>query len=85
MGTFVHFYFMKRDVEGIGEAIPEHAAYWHSLELAVYMGGPFSDRSGGLIIFNAVDLESAQEKVGNDPFVTRNLIETGCTKEWNPE
>ena len=85
MGTFLHFYFMKRDVEGIGEAIPEHVAYWCSHELINYKGGPFADRSGGLIVFDTVDLESAQKIIGNDPFVTRNFIETGCVKEWKPE
>jgi len=85
MGIFVHFYFMKRDVEGIGEAIPEHVTYWRTLKLNTYTGGPFADRSGGLIVFDAVDLESAQKIIGNDPFVTRDLIETGCTKEWKPE
>lgn len=85
MRTFLHFYFMKRDVEGIGETISEHVAYWRSLELINYKGGPFADRSGGLIVFDADGLESAQKIIGNDPFVTRDLIETGCVKEWKPE
>jgi hypothetical protein len=48
---------------------PEHAAYWRNQELRDYSGGPFEDRSGGLITFSADSLDDAQQLVRDDPFI----------------
>src|SRR4029450_12491324 len=48
---FVYCYSMKDDPAAVRELAPKHAAYWHELGLAEYIGGPFADRSGGLISF----------------------------------
>ena len=46
------------------------------------MGGPFADRSGGLITFETDDIETATKTAMNDPFVLENLIEDKWIKEW---
>ena len=56
---FAYFYFMKREPEKIRSVVPSHAAYWENLKPEGYSGGPFADRSGGLIIFEMASLEDA--------------------------
>jgi uncharacterized protein YciI len=46
------------------------------------MGGPFADRTGGLITFAAASLEDAQDIIMHDPFVREQLIEQRWIKEW---
>lgn len=63
---------------------PRHAAYWRDLGLPGYLGGPFGDRSGGLITFEATDRSLARELVARDPFVQETLLESSWLKEWQP-
>jgi hypothetical protein len=44
-----YIYFMKDNPDRVAAVAPQHAAYWRGLELREYVGGPFADRSGGLI------------------------------------
>jgi uncharacterized protein YciI len=46
------------------------------------MGGPFADRSGGLISFEAASLEDAAEMVEKDPFTINDLVGDWWIKEW---
>ena len=85
MSRFAYFYFMKNDPEGIGKAIAAHVEHWKSSALPDYMGGPFADRSGGLISFSARSPEQADLLVRNDPFVTADLIAQKWLKEWQVE
>jgi uncharacterized protein YciI len=64
---------------------PQHAAYWHGLRLPGYEGGPFADRSGGLITFEAESIEEAARIIASDPFVREALLETSAVKQWIPE
>jgi uncharacterized protein YciI len=64
---------------------PAHVDYWKSKKLDDYQGGPFSDRSGGLITFAAENLERANEIIKNDPFILNDLIDQNWIKEWLPE
>ena len=82
---FVYFYFMKNEPDKIGAHVPEHISYWKNANLPNYSGGPFADRTGGLIIFDAEDLSKAEDIVNKDPFVTSDLIENGWVKEWMQE
>jgi uncharacterized protein YciI len=82
---FVFFYLMRKDAPGIREAVPEHVAHWKGARLDGYRGGPFADRSGGLITFRAADAEQATAIVERDPFVLRGLLQDRWTKEWLPE
>ncbi len=79
---FAFIYFMKSEPELIKSAVPLHITYWQGRQLPEYAGGPFSDRSGGLITFEAESAETAAKIVENDPFVTQNLLETRWVKEW---
>ncbi len=45
-------------------------------------GGPFTDRSGGLITFIAKDLKEAEGIVSRDPFVQKKVLEKYWVKEW---
>jgi uncharacterized protein YciI len=64
---FAYFYLMKPDPERIRAIAPRHAAYWQQLRLDHYVvGGPFADRTGGLITFEA-DVSEAERAVRPDP------------------
>jgi uncharacterized protein YciI len=49
------------------------------------MGGPFADRSGGLITFEAESTEEATRIIMNDPFVSEDLLEDKWVREWMVE
>jgi uncharacterized protein YciI len=82
---FVYCYSMKEDPDAVREAAPQHAAYWHELRLARYLGGPFADRSGGLISFEATAEGRALQLVSDDPFQRMGLIKDWWLKVWIPE
>jgi uncharacterized protein YciI len=76
---------MKREPGKIQNIIPSHVEYWKSKKLDKYQGGPFSDRTGGLITFAAENLEKANDLIENDPFITNDVIDKKWIKEWLPE
>ena len=82
MKRFLYFYLMRNTPEAIRQLVPSHVQYWHSRDLPDYMGGPFADRSGGLITFAAASLGDAQQIISDDPFVAEQLIEQRWIKEW---
>jgi hypothetical protein len=51
--TFAYLCFMAGDADRVREVAPAHARHWQALELARYRGGPFADRTGGLVEFEA--------------------------------
>jgi uncharacterized protein YciI len=79
---FVFFYLMKNNPEKIRDTVPEHIRYWENSKPINYSGGPFSDRSGGLILFEAEGIEKATKLTMNDPFVVQDIIESKWVKEW---
>ena len=81
----VHVYWMKREPDRVRSIAPEHVAYWHGLGLHGYLGGPFVDRSGGLITFEADSVREAEDAVAGDPFVREDLLESSIVKQWLPE
>jgi uncharacterized protein YciI len=56
--------------------------YWKKAGLKGYMGGPFSDRTGGLISFVAPNLEEATRVIQQDPFILEDLVDLKWIKEW---
>lgn len=82
---FAFFYFMKKEPEKIKAVVPLHIEYWHKLKLNKYLGGPFTDRTGGLITFEIENIEEATRVIMKDPFVLQNLIESKYIKEWAVE
>lgn len=81
----IFFYLMKPLPDQVRAAVPRHVAYWHSRALPGYAGGPFADRSGGLILFEAESLDAAAKIVSEDPFAAEDLLEHRWLKEWLPE
>ncbi len=79
---FVYFYFMKNEPEKIKSAVGAHVEYWKKLALDNYRGGPFADRSGGLIYFEAGSADEAERIAMNDPFALENLLRDRWIKEW---
>ncbi|HET9909808.1 MAG TPA: YciI family protein, partial [Anaerolineales bacterium] len=79
---FIYFYFNRNEPEKIHQVVPAHVEYWRSLNMEGYMGGPFTDRTGGLISFLDSNLEEAEEIMRQDPFVSADLIEQKWIKQW---
>lgn len=65
------------------EILDVHKAYLQKYidEGKIYAKGPFTDHSGGLIIYNVENMEQAIELVENDP-VTIHNTRTYELKEW---
>jgi uncharacterized protein YciI len=80
-----YVYWMKDDPDRIRTVAPEHAAYWRDLGLPGYLGGPFADRSGGLISFEAESVETAERIIAADPFVREELLESSVVRQWMAE
>jgi uncharacterized protein YciI len=78
----LYFYLMSDAPDRVRAVAPRHAAYWRDLGLAHYLGGPFADRSGGLITFEAGSITEAGQLVADDPFVQQDLLERRWVKEW---
>lgn len=82
---FLFFYLMSDDYERVREAAPRHAAYWRDLAPPYYLGGPFADRSGGLITFEADTLGRAEELVHGDPFLQKQVVRSWWLRQWLAE
>ena len=82
---YAFFYFMGPDTDRVRATAPAHAAHWAGLGLDDYAGGPFEDRSGGLITFRAQSRTQAESAVAADPFVTTGLLDTYWIKCWSPD
>lgn len=83
MKTFAFFYFMDGDPDDINKIAPKHTVYWRGQQLPGYQGGPFADWSGGMIIFQAPDRETAARLVAHDPFMLGEVLGRHWLKEWD--
>jgi hypothetical protein len=79
---FLYFYLMTDAPDRVRAAAPQHASYWQERGLPDYLGGPFADRSGGLITFAADSATEAERLVADDPFVREDLLEHRWVKAW---
>jgi uncharacterized protein YciI len=82
---YAYFYLMQDDPDRVGATVPRHVAHWHELQLPDYLDGPFADRTGGLITFQADDDQQAQRAVDADPFVREGLLMAHWLKQWSPQ
>jgi uncharacterized protein YciI len=82
---YAYFYLMRTDEAGVSEAVADHVAHWRELGLDDYVGGPFEDRTGGLITFRAEGSRQAEQAVDTDPFIGRGLVEAYWLERWMPE
>lgn len=85
MKRFAFVYFMKDSPLKIREVVPYHVDYWTQHRLDGYVGGPFVDRTGGLISFEASSQVEASALVADDPFSVHGLLELSWVKEWETE
>jgi uncharacterized protein YciI len=77
-----YLYFMTDEPHRVRSVAPQHAAYWRALALPNYVGGPFADRSGGLITFEIDSVQAAQQLIDSDPFYREDLLTSHWLKEW---
>ncbi len=82
MKRFAFVYLMQDEAKHVAEIAPKHVEYCRILSLPDYSGGPFDDRSGGLITFSAEDHEAASGYVREDPFMSEDLLDRCWLKEW---
>jgi len=59
----LYFYLMRNAPDRVRTAVPDHAEYWGTLGVHAYLGGPFADRSGGLITFEVASIDEAKRLV----------------------
>jgi uncharacterized protein YciI len=81
--SWVYVYLMRDEAARVREVAPQHAQYWSETGSAE-RGGPFSDRSGGLIIFDAADEDAAERMVAADAFQREALLEEWWLNAWEP-
>jgi uncharacterized protein YciI len=55
------------------------------LDLSGYLGGPFEDRTGGLMSFDARARKAAEGLVADDPFQQGGLVEDWRLQVWSPQ
>lgn len=79
---FLYFYLMRDVADRVRAVAPDHAAYWRDLALQDFAGGPFADRSGGLITFDVASGEEAERLVADDPFLREDLLERHWLEQW---
>lgn len=79
---FLFFYLMIDDPDRVHAAASRHVAYWHDRAPQGYLGGPFADRSGGLITFQADSPAEAEQLVDNDPFLRDRLLSRWWFEPW---
>jgi hypothetical protein len=82
MDNVIFFYLMRNEPELLQGLVQDHIRYWENLDLPGYIGGPFSDHSGGLIIFSSKDFDSANKLIEDDPFNRNQAIVYKQIKIW---
>lgn len=79
---FIYFYFNRNELERIRQVVPAHIQYWKTVGSRGHLGGPFGDRTGGLITLFVPSFEAASEIILRDPFVQEDLVEQKWIKGW---
>jgi uncharacterized protein YciI len=82
---FAYGYVMADKPERVREIAPVHVAYWGAASLDHYLGGPFGDRTGGLITFDVKSQKLAEQLASGDPFRRAGLLKSHWLKEWAAE
>ena len=80
---FAYLYFMQDEPDRVRAVAPQHEAYWQAIAADGYLGGPFADRSGGLITCEASSRERAEMMAAHDPFARHGLLGRHWLKEWD--
>jgi uncharacterized protein YciI len=72
------------DKTKIAEIRPSHRDYQEGLRQQgkLVIAGPFTDDSGGLIVYNAATKEDAEAIIRNDPFFKHGIFVSWTIREW---
>jgi uncharacterized protein len=75
-----------RDAAKIAAARPAHREYLKSLLTSGHLAisGPFTDDSGGLLVYEAETLEEAEALLREDPFTKAGVFLTWTIRGWKP-
>jgi uncharacterized protein YciI len=79
---FAFCYQMEGEAISIAATIAAHVTYWKDAAVDDCLGGPFADRSGGLITFATATLEEANRITQDDPFARNGLLRACWLREW---
>jgi uncharacterized protein len=75
-----------RDAAKIAAARPAHREYLKGVLASGHLAisGPFSDDSGGLLIYEAETLEEVEALIREDPFTKGGVFLTWTIRGWKP-
>jgi hypothetical protein len=73
------------DKSKIAQFRPPHREYLMGLRKAgkAAMAGPFTDDSGGLLIYEAESKEEVEQMIRNDPFGQGGVFVSWTIRPWN--
>jgi hypothetical protein len=74
------------DSSKVSAARPPHRAYLAEIKRAgkLVVAGPFSDMTGGLIVYEAADAAEAEKLIKDDPFYAHGVFVNWTLRPWNP-
>jgi uncharacterized protein YciI len=74
------------DTSKVSAARPPHRAYLAEIKKAgkLVVAGPFTDMSGGLIVYEADSQEAAEQLIRSDPFFAHGVFVKWTIRPWNP-
>ena len=78
----LYFYLRKAALDRVLAVAPAQAAYRNGMGLGDFLGGPFGDRSGGLITFEVASVAEAERLVTRDSFVQEHLLKHRSLEQW---
>jgi hypothetical protein len=75
-----------RDADKIAAARPAHREYLKGLLASGHLAisGPFTDDSGGLLVYETETLEETEALIRNDPFAQGGVFLTWNIRGWKP-
>lgn len=86
MAKFVVELVYGEDRERLAQARPAHREY--SRELAskgvLLAGGPYADREGAVLVYEAADAEELRGVLDADPYAEAGVIAETTVREWTP-
>ena len=67
------------------QGLKPHYLYWKSLRDAhtLFLGGPFGDANGGLVVLRAKNMDDARNMMAHDPAVIGKIF-IGDVHSWAP-
>lgn len=73
------------DASTIAKARPAHREYLNGLmqQGKLVISGPFSDDSGGLLVYEAETVEQVEKLIAEDPFAKQGVFVSWQIHPWN--